>query len=171
MPTIDTDHQDLVFRTLVMGAGSQAFVESLPHLENGSLSPGEVQGWRPRFTFETFPVNPWADDGHFGHALERMVPYTDALVLTDALHQGMHYSSSAVERLSRTLGPIAMRLPAVIFGSASLAQEWETLSGKKAVAIVEPTPAQAMTVIKALAKALLRSKMRSTPPPPPVDSG
>jgi hypothetical protein len=169
MATIDTDHQDLVYRTLVMGAASQLFVESLP-LENGSYSPGEVQGWRPRFTFETFPADPWADDGHFGTALERMVPYTDALVLTDALHQGMHYSSGAVERLSRTLGPLGARLPAAIFGSAALAQEWETLSGKKTLAIVEPTAAQAMAVIKALAKALFRSKMRSTPPPPPVDS-
>src|SRR5450432_1839547 len=167
MATIDTDHQDLVYRTLVMGAGSQLFVDSLP-LENGALSPGEVQGWRPRFTFETFPVDPWAADGHAGLALERIVPYADALVLTDAPHQGMHYSSSAVERLSRTLGPVALRLPAVIFGSASLAQEWESLSGKKAIAIVEPSAAHAMTVFKALAKALFRSKMRSTPPPPPV---
>jgi hypothetical protein len=167
MATIDTDHQDLVYRTLVMGAGGQLFVEALP-LENGAFSPGEVQGWRPRFTFETFPVDPWAGDGHAGTALERVVPYTDALVLTDALHQGMHYSSSAVERLSRTLGPVAHRLPTVIFGSAALAQEWETLSGKKAVAIVEPIAAQAMTAIKSLAKALFRSKMRSTPPPPPV---
>ena len=165
MPTIDTDHHDLVFRTLVMGAASQLFVESLP-IENGALSPGEVQGWRPRFTFETFPVDPWADETH-GATIERLVPYVDALVLTDALDQGMHYSSTAVERLNRTLGPVALRLPAVIFGSAALAQEWESLSGKKAVAIVESTSSQAMTVIRALAKALLRSKMRSIPPPPP----
>jgi hypothetical protein len=167
MATIDSDHHDLVYRTVVMGAGSQLFVESLP-LENGALSPGEVQGWRPRFTFETFPADPWADESH-GATLERMVPYTDALVLTDALNQGMHYSSSAVERLSRTLGPIATRLPAAIFGSSALAMEWESLSGKKAVAIVEPSAAQAMTVIKALAKALFRSRMRSTPPPPGVE--
>lgn len=89
MATIDTDHQDLVYRTLVMGAGSQTFVDSLP-LENGAFSPGELHGWHPRFTFETFPVDPWGDDTH-GAALERMVPYTDAIVLTDARHQGMHY--------------------------------------------------------------------------------
>jgi len=166
MATIDTDHQDLVYRTLVIGGGSQLFVEGL-HLENGGFSPGEVQGWRPRFTFDTFPADPWADESH-GAALERLVPYVDAIVLTDAVHQGMHYSSSAVERLSRTLGPVALRLPVVIFGSATLAQEWESLAGKKAVAIVEPSPAQAMTAIKSLVKALLRSKMRSTPPPPPA---
>src|SRR5204863_2507791 len=59
MATIDADHQDLVYRTLVIGGGSQLFVESL-HLDNGGFSPGEVQGWRPRFTFDTFPADPWA---------------------------------------------------------------------------------------------------------------
>jgi hypothetical protein len=168
VPTVDAEHHDLTFRIVVVGAESDAFTGALP-LQGGELPAGEVQGWRPHFTFDTFPLDPWAADAEPGHALEKLVPYIDALVLTDAFVKGTHYSSEAVERLSRTLSPGKLRVPAAVYGGPALAQEWETLSGQPPLAVVDPEPANAMAIIKALAKALLRSKMKSTPPPPPVD--
>lgn len=167
MPTIEQERRELVFRVVVMGGASAVFVNALP-LKDGELYTGEVQGWHPRFTFEVFPLDPWADGSNSGTALERFVPYMDAVVLTDGLEGGAHYSSTAVERLSRALGPRRTQLPSVIFGGPALAQEWQTLSGTQAVAVLEPTTENAMPAVKALAKLLLRSKMRSTPPPPPV---
>ena len=167
MPTVDSEHHDLMFRTAVVGAEADVFVSALP-LEDGELHPGEVQGWRPRFTFQSFPHDPWAGDAAAGQELERLVPYLDALVLTDAVTQGTHYSSTAVERLSRTLPPSKRRVPTAIFGGPALAQEWETLSGQRPVLVVDPKSDQALAVVKALARVLLRSKMKSTPPPPPA---
>jgi hypothetical protein len=165
MPTINPDQHDLVFRVIVMGGASEAFVQGVP-LENGELHAGEVQGWRPRFSFEAFPLNPWSGDAQAAAALEKSIAYADALVLTDALAEGTHYSSSAVERLGRLLAPTRLRIPAVIFGGPALALEWESLSGVKPVAVVDPNPDHAMAAVKALAKVLLRSRMKSTPPPP-----
>jgi len=170
MPTVDQNHHDLVYRVLVMGGASEAFVNALS-LENGELKLGEVQAWKPRFTFDTFPLDPWAGDGAHGKRLEQLAGYVDAVVLTDALAEGSHYSSSAVERLHRILGPTKSRIPAVIFGGPALVQEWETLSGAAPVAAVEPQPEHAVSAVKALVKHLLRGGIRSTPPPPPVQTG
>jgi hypothetical protein len=127
-----------------------------------------VQGWRPHFEFKAFGRDPWEGDGAEGTKLEEYVPYLDALVVNDANTAGAHYSSAATERLSRVLRPGKISVPTAVFGGPALAQEWETLAGVKPLIVVEPDPAQAMGVVKALAKALLRSRMRSTPPPPGV---
>lgn len=167
MPTINEETRELLFQVLVMGGASPVFVDAL-ELEEGELTTGAVQGWQPHFHFEAFPLDPWAGDGASGKALERFVPYVDALVLTDALASGTHYSAAAVERLSRTLGPGKRHVPSVIFGGRALAEEWQTLSGTAPVLVVDSTPEQAYPAFKALVKVLLRSRMRSTPPPPPV---
>jgi len=167
MPTVDQDHHDLVFRVLVMGGASEVFVSALP-LEAGELKLAEVHAWKPRFSFDTFPLDPWAGDGAQGKRLEQLVSYVDALVLTDALAEGTHYSSSAVERLSRVLGPTKIHIPAAVFGGPALVQEWQTLTGSAPVAAVAPQPDQALSVVKALVKHLLRGRIRSTPPPPAV---
>ncbi len=167
MPTIDEETRELLFQVVVMGGASPLFVDAL-ELEDGELRTGPVQGWQPRFHFEAFPLDPWAADGASGKSLERLVPYVDALVLTDALASGTHYSAAAVERLGRTLGPGKLHVPSVVFGGRALAEEWQTLSGAAPVLVVESKPDQAYAAFKALAKVLLRSRMRSTPPPPPV---
>jgi len=167
MPTIDDETRELLFQVLVMGGASPVFVDAL-ELEKGELHTAVVQGWHPRFHFEAFPLDPWAGDGASGKALERLVPYVDALVLTDALATGTHYSAAAVERLGRTLGPGKLHVPSVVFGGRALAEEWQTLSNTAPVLAVESKPEQAYSAFKALAKVLLRSRMRSTPPPPPV---
>jgi hypothetical protein len=165
MPTIDESHHDLVYRVLVMGGASEVFVGALS-LEDGELRLGEVQSWKPRFTFDTFPLDPWAGDGAAGKRLEQLAGYADALVLTDALAEGTHYSSSAVERLSRILGPTKVKIPTLIFGGPALVQEWQTLTGAQPVAIMDPQPDQALNAVKQLVKVLLRARVRSTPPPP-----
>jgi hypothetical protein len=165
MPTVDHEHHDLVLRIIVIGGSSELFANSLP-LVDGELSLGEFQGWHPKLIFSVFPLDPWAGDGASATELERLVPYVDAVVLTDALAEGTHYSSSAVEHLSRTLAPVKIGIPSAIFGGPALTQEWETLSGRRPIIVTEPTEENAMAVVKALAKILLRSKMKSTPPPP-----
>ena len=165
MPTVDHERQNLVFRVLVIGGASDLFMGALP-LKNGELQGQDVQGWHPSFVFEAFPLDPWAGDGAPGARLEQLIPYADALVLTDAYAAGSHYSSSATERLSRTLGPARAKLAAVIFGGPALAEEWRTLSGADPIIAVEPEPQRAKEAMKALARHLLRSRMKSTPPPP-----
>jgi hypothetical protein len=165
MPTVDQDHHDLVYRVLVMGGASEMFVSGLP-LEDGELRLAEVQAWKPRFSFDTFPLDPWAGDGAQGKKLEQMAHYADALVLTDALAEGTHYSSSAVERLSRALGPTKIHIPTAIFGGPALVQEWQSLTGSAPVAAVAPQSDQALSAVKALVKHVLRGRIRSTPPPP-----
>ena len=167
MPTVDHEHHDLTFRVAVIGGASDVFTSALK-LKDGELSTADVQGWHPHFTFEAFPLDPWAGDGASGARLEEIVGYLDALVLTDANEEGTHYSSSAVERLSRLLGPTKLALPSTIFGGPALAQEWETLANKAPLLVVDPEPENAKEIVKALAKALLRSRMKSTPPPPPA---
>jgi hypothetical protein len=168
MPTVDHEHHDLELRIVVMGGMSREFCSALGLGEHGELVLNEIQGWKPRLVFHAFPLDPWAGDGAAGAELERMVAYADGLVLTDALAHGTHYSSSAVERLGRTLGPTKRGLPAAIFGGPALAQEWETLSGVKPVIVTEPEGGRAQEALKALARVLLRSQMKSTPPPPPA---
>jgi hypothetical protein len=165
MPTVDRSHHDLRIEVVVFGGASALFIEQLA-LTEGELRLGEVHGWHPRFAFEPFPVDPWSGGAAAGARLEVLVPYIDALVLTDALQEGRHYSSTAVERLSRVMKPVKIGVPTAVFGGPALAQEWETLSGHQAVMVVEPTAENAMVVVKGLARVLLRSRMKSTPPPP-----
>jgi hypothetical protein len=166
MPTVDHDTHDLRIEIIVIGGASELFVSALG-LTDGELRLHAAQGWKPRFVFEAFPVDPWAD-AERGAALQKLVGYMDALVLTDALQEGTHYSSSAVERLSRALKPVKISVPAAIFGGPALAEEWTTLSGFPPVWLGEPSADNAMHALKALAKVLLRAQMKSTPPPPPV---
>lgn len=168
MPTVDGKHREILFQVAVIGGVSERFTEQLD-LRNSELQLGEVQGYRPRFAFATFPADPWDGDATKGRDLERLVPYLDALVLSDALSEGTHYSSTAIERLSRALSPGKLNVPSAIFGGPALAQEWQSLSGFAPVIAVEPAADQAMLCVRALAKALLRSKMKSQPPPPPQD--
>jgi len=165
MPTVDGERHEVRFQIAVIGGVGRRFVEHLG-LKDGELELGEVQSYRPRFAFDVFPDDPWSGDGAPGQALEELVPYLDALVLTDALEPGLHYSSTALERLASRLSPVKIRIPAAIFGGPALAQEWESLSGVPLVHVAEPSEENALSTMKALAKALLRSNMRSTPPPP-----
>jgi hypothetical protein len=165
MPTLDSAHHELEFRIMVVGAESDAFAQALP-LKDGHLYLGELQGWRPHLSFTCFATDPWAGDGSQGAKLERLLPHTDALVLTDALREGHHYSSTAMERLSRVLRPAMTGLPAAIYGGHALEQEWTTLSGRAPIRVAEPVKENAMVLVKAICSVLLRSKMRSVPPPP-----
>ncbi len=167
MPTVDADRHEVRFRIAVIGAASAPFLEPL-NLRDGELELREVQGHTPRFEFSAFPHDPWAGDASSGRALEELVPYLDALVLTDAFDAGTHYSSSALERLRGLLNPAKLHLPAAIFGGPALVQEWESLSETKAVYSAEPNAEHALPAVKALARVLLSSRMRSTPPPPGV---
>ncbi len=163
MPTVDGQHHEIRIEVVVLGGANEVFLAPLG-LENGELQLREVQTYRPRFVFVSFPVDPWSDDSK-GAALEKLIPYLDALVLTDGLGQGMHYSSAALERLSRVLRPGKIAVPTAIFGSGALTQEWATLSGVPPLHIAEPHAENALPTVKALAKVLLSSHMRSQPPP------
>jgi hypothetical protein len=92
----------------------------------------------------------------------------DALVLTDALAEGTHYSSAVVERLSRMLA--VKRVPTAIFGGPALAQEWATLSGAEPVFVGDPTPDNVMPAMKGVVKVLLKalSPTGKTLPPPDI---
>ena len=96
------------------------------------------------------------------------MPALDALVLTDDFSAGSHYSSSGVERLSKVLAPLKLRVPSAVFGGPALAEEWQSLSGAPVLQVTDPRSDDAMSIVKALVKALLRSNLRSTPPPPPA---
>ena len=165
MATLDADHHDIEFHIAVIGGASQFFIESLP-LEDGKMQLGELQGWKPRLSFTAFSTDPWADDGAEGEGLQEVLPQIDALVLTDALAQGQHYSSTAVERLARTLSPRLSGMPAAIFGCHALDEEWTTVAGVAPVLVADPTAENALRVVKAVCAGILRSKIRSIPPPP-----
>ena len=167
MPTVDGEHHEILFQVAVLGGTSEAFADHLD-LNNRVLELGEVQSYRPRFAFAAFPADPWAGDGKSGMDLEKLVPYLDAVVLTDAFSEGTHYSSTALEHLVRVLSPGKVRLPTAVFGGPALTEEWRSLSGVAPVYSTEPMAEQALPLVKALAKALLRSKMKSQPPPPQV---
>jgi hypothetical protein len=167
MPTVDGEHHEILFQVAVMGGTSETFAGSLD-LNNSVLELGEVQSYRPRFAFAVFPADPWAGEGKSGKDLERLVPYLDAVVLTDAFSEGTHYSSNALEQLVRVLSPGKVKVPTAVFGGPALADEWRSLSGAEPVFVTEPGAEQALPLVKALAKALLRSKMKSQPPPPQV---
>lgn len=156
--------RELRLRVVVMGGASDAFVGALG-LTGGEMHLGVVHGFDASVLFDTFPVDPWSGDGSAGVALERAAHALDALVLTDALSAGTHYSSSAVERLCRALQPTRVVVPTVVYGGPALAMEWQTLSGVAPVMVCEPTPENALPAARAIAKAALRALKRSEPPP------
>ena len=167
MAAVDPEQHEVVFRIAVMGGVGERFVDPLK-LSQGELELGAVAGYRSRFVFKVFSADPWAGDGAEGRALEELAPALDGLVLCDDFAVGSHFSSSAVERLSKVLSPLKLRIPSAVFGGPALAEEWQSLSGAPLVARVDPAAEHAQTVVKALVKALLRSNIRSTPPPAPV---
>lgn len=167
MAAVDPEQHEVVFRIAVIGGVAERFVEPLK-LTRGELELAAVAGYRPRFVFKPFAADPWAIDAE-GRALEELVPTLDALVLTDDFAAGCNFSSTAVERLCKVLGPLKLHIPAAVFGGPALAEEWQSLSGAPLVAHVDPSADHAQTVLKALVKALLRSNIRSTPPPPVTD--
>jgi hypothetical protein len=165
MAAVDPEQHQVVYTVAVIGGAGQRFTERLS-LNNGELELPEVMGYRPRLAFRVFPDDPWAGDGAEGTTLEALVPSLDALVLSDDFAAGAHYSSSAVERLAHVLAPMKLRLPAAIYGGPALAEEWSSLSGASVLQVTDPNSEDAMSIVKPLVKALLRSNFRSTPPPP-----
>lgn len=165
MAAVDPEQHQVVYRVAVIGGVGQRFTERL-NLSQGELELPEVLGYRPRLAFSMFPDDPWAGDATEGSALEALVPELDALVLTDDFATGTHYSSSAVERLAKVLSPMKLRIPAAIYGGPALAEEWSSLSGASVLQVTDPNSDDAMSIVKPLVKALLRSNFRSTPPPP-----
>lgn len=165
MAAVDPEQHQVVYSVAVIGSVGQHFAERLS-LNQGELELPEVMGYRPRLSFRLFPDDPWSGQGAEGAALEALVPALDALVLTDDIAAGAQYSSTAVEKLSKVLSPLKLRIPTAIYGGPALTEEWESLTGTPVLAVVEPSGGDAMAVVKALVKSLLRSNFRSTPPPP-----
>jgi hypothetical protein len=167
MADLDLAQHQVVFRIAVIGTAGQRLLELLP-LKEGELELPTVAGYQPRFVFKQFADDPWAGAGDDGTALEQLVPALDALILSDDFSAGTHYSSSGVERLSKVLAPLKLRVPSAVFGGPALAEEWQSLSGAPVLHVADPRGEDAMSIVKALAKSLLRSNLRSTPPPPPA---
>jgi hypothetical protein len=165
MAAVDAEQHQVAFHVALIGSVGKRFLELLK-ASDGELELAAVAGYRPRFVFKSFADDPWAGDGTDGATLEQLVPALDAVVLTDDFAAGAHYSSSAVERLAKVLSPIKLRIPSAVFGGPALAEEWSSLSGASVLAQVDPSSDDAMSVLKAVAKALLRANFRSTPPPP-----
>jgi hypothetical protein len=165
MSTFDHDSHDLLLTVVVLGGFSKQFLSGLA-LSDGELRLGEVQGWHPRIHFHTFGVDPWADSSEAAR-LERVAPSIDGLVLTDALIEGTHFSSAAIERLSRLLGPVKLGIPVTIFGGPALAQEWSTLTGIDPVYVAGPVSENVMPTVKALVKVLLKVQPTGKTIPPP----
>jgi hypothetical protein len=167
MADVDSQQQALVFQVAVIGSVGQRFLELL-NAQNGELELGAVAGYHPRFVFTVFPDDPWAGEAEAGTALEQLAPQLDALVLTDDFTTGCHYVGSAIEKLSKVLSPVKVHVPTGIFGGPALEQEWASLSGTPVVAQIDPKSEDAKSVLKGLTKALLRSRLGSTPPPPSI---
>lgn len=144
---------------VVMGSATDTFLASLQNAERDAggvrMRLGAVQGWTPTLHFHGFGHDPWAGDGAGGQRLEALVPKMDALILTDG--EGHGYSSNAVERLARTLKPAKIAVPSAVFGSAVLAQEWASQANRPVGHQAEPEPANAMSVVKAVAKPMLKA--------------
>jgi hypothetical protein len=167
MADVDSAQHEVVFRVAVIGGVGNRLLQLLK-VRDGELSLGSVAGYKPRFLFEQFADDPWGGDGNDGARFEALVPSLDAIVFTDDFADGFHYSSSAVERISKILSPLKLRIPSAIFGGPALAEDWSSLSGAPVLAQVDPKSEDATSILKALVKALLRSNIRSTPPPPVV---
>jgi hypothetical protein len=164
MATELDESRQLRLRVVVMGGASEQFISALS-LKDGEMPLGQVHGFDATVVFESYPVDPWSGDGSAGAALEKAAHRLDALVLTDALTEGTHYSSSAVERLCRALQPARVGAPAVIYGGPALAMEWQTLTGVAPLLVCDPTPENAVQAARAVAKGALRALRRSEPPP------
>ncbi len=167
MAAVDPEQHEVVFNVAVIGSVGRRLLERL-NASDGVVELPPVAGYRSRFVFRVFADDPWAADAADGAALEQLVPALDALVLTDDFASGSHYSSGAIEKLSQVLAPIKLRIPSVVFGGPALAEDWGSISGAPVLAQVTPSSEDALSVLKALTKALLRSNLRSTPPPPSV---
>lgn len=165
MADVDSAQHEVVFRVAVIGGVGKRLLQLLK-VQDGELSLGSVAGYKPRLVFEQFADDPWSGDGADGTRFEALVPHVDAIVFTDDFADGFHYSSTAVERISKTLAPLKLRIPSAIFGGPALAEDWSSLSGAPVLAQVDPKSEDATSILKALVKALLRSNIRSTPPPP-----
>jgi len=164
MADLDPEQHQVVFRIAVIGGVGQRFLE-LINAKDGELELPTVDGYQPRFIFQLFPDDPWAE-GNDATPLEQLVPNLDALVLTDDFSAGNHYSAAGVERLSKALAPLKLRVPSAVFGGPALAEEWGSLSGAPVLHVADPRGDDGLSIVKALVKALLRSNIRSTPPPP-----
>ena len=164
MPENQGQPRELRLRVVVMGGASEVFVNALGLTAN-EMRLGVVHDFEASLLFETFPVDPWSGDGHAGAELEQAAHKVDALVLTDALTEGTHYSSSALERLLRALQPARVGVPTVVFGGPALAMEWQSLTGVVPALVSDPTPENAVPVARAIAKAALRALRKSEPPP------
>ncbi len=162
MAKLDDNERDIELCVIVIGGASDRFHEALP-LKDDVLSLGEAAKWRPSLRLHCFGLEPFADDKEAAH-LRELLADADALVLTDAPDAGHHYSSSTLEMLDRALHLGKPGLPAAVFGSQAMADEWTTLSNYKPLYIGEPVADNAMPAIKALVRAVLRPTSR----PPPV---
>src|SRR5688500_8900440 len=114
MADLDPEQHQVVFRIAVIGGVGQRFLE-LINAKDGELELPAVAGYNPRFIFQVFPDDPWAGDGTDAAPLEQLVPNLDALVLTDDFAAGTHYSAAGVERLSKVLAPLKLRIPSAVF--------------------------------------------------------
>jgi hypothetical protein len=167
MADLDSEQHQVVFRIAVIGGVGQRFLE-LINAKDGELELPTVAGYQPRFLFQVFPDDPWAGAGADAASLEQLVPNLDALVLTDDFAAGSNYSAAGVERLAKTLAPLKLHVPSAVFGGPALAEEWGSLSGVPVLHVTDPRGDDGLSIVKALVKALLRSNIRSTPPPPPT---
>lgn len=165
MADVDPAQHEVVFRVAVIGGVGKRLLQLLK-AHDGELSLGSVAGYKPRLLFQVFADDPWSSGSNDGARLEELVPQLDAIVFTDDFAEGFHYSSTAVERVSKTLAPLKLRIPSAVFGGPALAEDWSSLSGAPVLAQVDPKSEDAPAILKALVKALLRSNIRSTPPPP-----
>jgi hypothetical protein len=165
MAAVDSELHEVVFQVAVIGSVGPQLLDALK-ANNQQVELPPVAGYKSRFVFHTFADDPWAGDAVDAARLEQLVPGLDALVLTDDLTAGRYYSSSAMERLSKLLAPMKLQIPSAVYGGPALAEEWGSLSGVPVLALVEPTGGDALPILKAIAKALMRSNFRSTPPPP-----
>jgi hypothetical protein len=166
MPTLDGESRRLELCVAVVGGRSDAFLSALP-LSDNVFNVGEVHGLATTLVLESFPiVDPWAGEGSEGSRLAALKPRLDALVLTDSLDAGSHYSSAALERLCALLSPGKVGIPAAIFGGPALAMEWQSLTGVEPVFADAPSDDNALRAIRTLAKTTLRSLRRSEVPPP-----
>lgn len=165
MAAVDPEQHEVVFRVAVIGHVGERLL-GLLKAEQGEVLLPAVAGYRARLLFTVFPDDPWAAPGTAGAAFEQLAPALDALVLTDDFAAGSHYSGSAVERIANVLSPLKLRIPSAVFGGPALAQDWGSLSGVPVLAQLDPSSDDGMPILKALAKGLLRSNFRSTPPPP-----
>lgn len=164
MTAQDTGTKELRLRVVVMGGASKAFIEAL-HLTDDVMPLGIVHDFDASLVFETYPVDPWASGDDAGARLEQAAHKLDALILTDALEEGTHYSSAALERLFRALHPARVGVPAVIWGGPALIMEWQSLTGVSPVFTCDPTPDNVLPAARAAAKGALRALRRSEPPP------